>query len=256
MFRSSEIVVPPYDALSRQAVLAADAPRVAGFLGKRLAPQLALEIGSRLCTRIEGRAIKHDMGAAGVKVYDEFARVLRVETTVGDVSFFKHHRRLEHKGAAATRELALLMKSIHSLIDLCELLPGCSLRYLEFRSSLDDPGAGERDLQRLRQPRVGASPPVKGVDFVDATDHTLLRTLQRGESSTFTAGAARRPEPAPVHLSPAAMSRQLRRLRLPGPIGKLSRAYRHCLTRLRRAAIAAACSLTRFAIVPAMAAAR
>ncbi len=33
------------------------------------------------------------MGAAGVKVYDKFSRVLRVETTVNDVSFFKHHRR-------------------------------------------------------------------------------------------------------------------------------------------------------------------
>jgi hypothetical protein len=32
------------------------------------------------------------MGAAGVKVYDKFSRVLRVETTVNDLSFFKHHR--------------------------------------------------------------------------------------------------------------------------------------------------------------------
>ena len=40
------------------------------------------------------------MGAAGVKVYDKFSRVLRVETTVNDVSFFKHHRRVEHKGKA------------------------------------------------------------------------------------------------------------------------------------------------------------
>jgi hypothetical protein len=32
MFRSEHILVPLYDAISRQVVLAADAPRVAGFL--------------------------------------------------------------------------------------------------------------------------------------------------------------------------------------------------------------------------------
>jgi hypothetical protein len=112
MLRSRDILMPLYDAISRQAVLAADAPRVAGFLGKKITPALAQEIGSRLSTRIEGRCIKHYMGAAGVKVYDKFSRVLRVETTVNDVSFFKHHRKVEHKGATATRELAPLKKSI------------------------------------------------------------------------------------------------------------------------------------------------
>src|SRR5580765_3695042 len=179
MFRSREILVPLYDALSRQAVLAADAPRVAGFLGKKITPTLAQEIGSRLSTRIEGRCIKHYMGAAGVKVYDKFSRVLRVETTVNDVSFFKHHRKVEHKNALATRELAPLKKTIYSLIDLREILLGCNLRYLAFLSSLDDPSAGERDLQRLSQPRVGTDPSVKGLNFFSPADHSLLRTLQR-----------------------------------------------------------------------------
>jgi hypothetical protein len=181
MFRSEQILVPLYDAISRQAVLAADAPRVAGFLGKKITPALAQEIGSRLSTRIEGRCIKHYMGAAGVKVYDKFSRVLRVETTVNDVSFFKHHRKVEHKGAVATRELAPLKKSIYSLIDLREILLGCNQRYLAFLSSLDDPSAGERDLQRLSQPRVGTEPSIKGLNFFNATDHQLLCTLQRGE---------------------------------------------------------------------------
>jgi hypothetical protein len=115
MFRSERIVVPLYDALSRQAVLAANAERVSGFLGKKVTPQRAKEIGSRLSARIEGRCIKHTLGAAGVKVYDKFSRVLRVETTVNDVSFFKHHRKVEHKDGHATREWASLKKTITSL---------------------------------------------------------------------------------------------------------------------------------------------
>lgn len=251
MFRSREILVPLYDALSRQAVLAADAPRVAGFLGKKITPQLAQEIGSRLSTRIEGRCIKHYMGSAGVKVYDKFARVLRIETTVNDVSFFKHHRKVEHRGRVITRELAPLKKTIYSLIDLREILLGCNLRYLAFLSSLDDPSAGERDLQRLSQPRVGTDPAVKGLNFFSPVDQALLRTLQRGEFNIH--GWRRADLAARLHLPPSVLSRQIRRLRLLGLIKKVTHTYRYYLSRLGRAAIAAACSLTRFNIVPAMA---
>src|ERR1700680_5243740 len=48
MFRSQQTLVPLYDVLSRQAVLAAHAGKVAGFLGKKVTPQLAQEIGSPL----------------------------------------------------------------------------------------------------------------------------------------------------------------------------------------------------------------
>lgn len=79
---------------------------------KEITPQLAQEIGSRFATRIEGTCIKHRFGEVGVKMYDKFARVLRLETTVNDVSFFKHDRKVEHKDRHATRELAALKKSI------------------------------------------------------------------------------------------------------------------------------------------------
>lgn len=107
--------------------------------------------------------------------------MLRVETTVNDVSFFRHHRRVEHKGTTAARELAPLEMSICSLIDLREILLGCNQRYLAFLSSLDDPSAGERDLQRLSQPRVGTDPSIKGLNFFSSGDQALLRTLQHGE---------------------------------------------------------------------------
>ena len=144
MFRSEQIRTPLYDVISRQAVLAADAERVSSFLDKKVTPQLAQEIGSRLSTRIEGRCIKHYMGCAGVKVYDKFSRALRVETTVNDVGFFKHYRKVEHKDRPVTRELEPLKKTIYSLIDLHEIMLGCNQRYLAFLSSLDDPGGGAR----------------------------------------------------------------------------------------------------------------
>jgi len=55
------------------------------------------EMGNNFSTRIEGTCIKHRMGAVAVKMYDKFGLVLRVETVANDVSFFKHHRRVEHR---------------------------------------------------------------------------------------------------------------------------------------------------------------
>jgi DNA-binding MarR family transcriptional regulator len=254
IFRSPKILAPMYDHLSRQAVLAANAERVAGFLGKKVTPQLAQEIGSRLSTRIEGRCIKHYMGSAGVKVYDKFSRVLRVETTVNDVSFFKHYRKVEHRDRPSSRQLATMKRSIYSLPDLRQVMLGCNQRYLAFLASLDDFSSGERDLQRLSQPRVGSDPAVKGLNFFNPTDQQLLCALQRGE---FNIRGCRRADLSKhLDLSPSAMSRQLKRLRTLGLIKKVAHTYRYYLTRIGRAAIAAACSLTRFSIVPELAKAR
>ena len=129
---------------------------------------------------------------------------------------------------------------------------GCNQRYLAFLSSLDDPSAGERDLQRLSQPRVGTDPSVKGLNFFNPADQALLRTLQHGEFNIH--GWRRADLLARLGTAPSAMTRQLRRLRVLGLIKKVTHTYRYYLTRLGRAAIAAACSLTRFSIVPAMAA--
>lgn len=76
MFRREQTLVPLYDAISRQAVLAADALRVAGIPGKKITPVLALEVGSRLSIRIEGRGIEHTMGPARMRVDDEFSRAV------------------------------------------------------------------------------------------------------------------------------------------------------------------------------------
>jgi hypothetical protein len=48
-----------------------------------------------LC-QIEGTRIKHQMGPVSIKMYDKLRIILRIETTVNDVSFFKHRRKVEH----------------------------------------------------------------------------------------------------------------------------------------------------------------
>jgi hypothetical protein len=255
VFRSATTLKPLYEELSRKAVLAVKAEQVASFLGKMITPQLAQELGSRFTTRIEGTCIKHRFAKTGVKMYDKFGCVLRLETTTNDVSFFKHHRRVEHRDGHATRQLAALKKTIYSLIDLREILAGCNRRYLEFLSAIEDTSAGERDLVRLSEPQQDGERTIKGLNFFQRTEQRLLRALQRPE---FNIRGMRRAD-LKRHLPEFAnwrLSRQLHRLRTIGLIKRVTRSYRYYLTRLGRAAIAAACSLTQFNIVPALAHAR
>jgi hypothetical protein len=252
VFRSQATLKALYEQLSREAVLAVKAEQVASFLGKKITPLLAQELGSRFATRIEGTCIKHRFAKTGVKMYDKFARVLRLETTTNDVSFFKHHRKVEHRDRHSTRELAPLKKSIYSLIDLREILLGCNRRYLEFLSAIEDTSSGQRELTRLSEPQRKADRTIKGLNFFERGEQQLLRALQRPE---FNIHGMRRADLTPFvpEFSPPRLSRQLHRLRSLGLIKRITRSYRYYLTRLGRCAIAAACSLTQFQIIPALA---
>lgn len=252
VFRSSAQLQPLYEELSRQAVIAVKAETVSSFLGKKVTPQLAQEIGSRLSTRIEGTCIKHRMGSASVKIYDKFGRVLRIETTINDVSFFKHHRKVEHKDGRVTRELAPLKKTIYSLIDLREILFGCNRRYLEFLSSLDDHSSGRRALQKLTETKSDDKTKWRGFNFFDATEQTLLRAIHRPE---FNIRGLRRADLKRFlpSLSGSALSRQLKRLRVFGLIKRVAGTYRYYLTTLGRTVIATCARLTEFTIVPGLA---
>jgi hypothetical protein len=96
------------------------------FIGdKAISPIVAEyqdEMGNNFNTRIEGTRIKHSMGAVSVKMYDKFGLILRIETTVNDVSFFKHYREVEHRDGTKSKKMAAMKKSIYSLSPLKQML--------------------------------------------------------------------------------------------------------------------------------------
>jgi DNA-binding HxlR family transcriptional regulator len=69
-----------------------------------------------------------------------------------------------------------------------------------------------------------------------------IRGLRRADLTAFVPS-----------LSPAALSRQLNRMRRLGLFKRVASAYRYYLTRLGRAAIAAACSITEMHLIPVLA---
>ena len=252
VFRSAATLEPLYGQLTRELVLSVKAEQIASFLGHKITPQLAQELGTQFSTRIEGTCIKHRFGSSSIKMYDKFGCVLRIETTTNDVSFFKHHRKVEHRQGPPTRALAPVKKTIYSLIDLREILLGCNRRYLAHLSALDDFSAGVRALDKLTKPRSIDGKTVKGINFFDPIDDALLHALQ---NPRVNIAGIRRADLRPLvnGLSQARLSRQLRRLRDIGVIKRVAGTYRYYLTRMGRAATAALCRVTQSVIIPALA---
>ena len=75
-----EEVLPSLFTHAASAFAAEDVLR---FLGRRLHPALAAEVGTDARRRPEGWQIKHRMGRNPVKLYDK-GPVLRVETTINE----------------------------------------------------------------------------------------------------------------------------------------------------------------------------
>ncbi len=252
VFRNESRLKPLYAEISREAVLAVKAEQVSSFLGKKITPQLAQELGSRLSTRIEGTCIKHRMGSVSVKIYDKFGRVLRIETTANNVSFFKHYRKVEHRDGTESHELAPLKKSIYSLINLREILFGCNRRYLEFISSLEDHSDGRLALKKITEPKVENGTAWKGINFFDPKDQSLLRGIQRPEYNIRGIRRADLKKMNPM-LSDGMLSRQLKRLRVFGLIKRVAGTYSYYMTKLGRVAVATCENLTEFTIIPSLA---
>jgi len=251
-FHQASDLAPLYDHLVRSATHAVRADDVATFLGRRLDPRFDGELGTDFHTRIEGTRIKHYMGRAALKMYDKHGRVLRIETVANDVSFFKHHRQVEHRDGSTETKLAPLKKTIYSLPVLAKLLGASNRRYLEFLSALDDPSDGDRQLARLSRPVYDQNRSYRGINFFEETDLRLLFAIARGEYRIrgFQVRDLRRHLP---DRSGPQISRLLKRLRMHGLIKKIRQTYRYHLSRLGQRVVAAGLRLREFYIVPALA---
>ena len=96
---------------------------MATFLGRKLSPLYKGEIGNRFNTCIEGTRIKHTIGPVSLKMYDKFGLILRIETTVNDVSFFPHYRTVEQRDGRTVTQWARMKKSIYAEVTAISITP-------------------------------------------------------------------------------------------------------------------------------------
>jgi hypothetical protein len=252
VFTSQKKLAQIYDPLIRLAIHTIRAEHVATFLGKRLTPNFQNEAGNRFDVRLQGTRIKHTMGPVSIKMYDKFSLVLRIETTVNDLTFFQHYREVEQRDGQRVRKWAEMKRSIYSLPILQERLLAANWRYLQFLCALADPGVDLGPLNRITQPVQQNQRNYRGFNFLSAEDRSLLVTLLRGEFAIrgFANKDLRRYLPGRTS---GQLSRLLKRLRLHGIAQKIPRSYRYRLSTFGLTVTTLACKLKDLVIIPELA---
>jgi len=252
IFHRQEDLRPLYEALVRTAIHAVKPDHVATFLGRKLTGHDQDDLGHDFHTRVEGTRLKHHMGPVALKLYDKQALVLRIETTVNDVSFFRHHRTVEHRDGTTETKLAPMQKTIYSLAPLREVLSAANRRYLAFLSDLADPTAGVTQVERLAEPTRLDDRSYRGFNLCSADDLALFTALARGEwqISGFRNASLRRV--LPTYSGPQ-LSRVLKRLHAHGLIKKVGRTYKYYLTHTGQQVVVTALKLRELVVIPSLA---
>jgi hypothetical protein len=252
VFHRQSDLAPIYQTLVRTAIHSVKPDNVATFLSRKLHDNFADELGNDFHTRLEGTRIKHHMGPAAIKMYDKHQMVLRIETTVNDVSFFKHHRKVVHRDGTTEMKLAPVKKTIHSLGVLRELMSAANGRYIQFISDLDDPSAGMPSIEKLSASVNKNDRTYRGFNLFAPDDLGLFQALSRGEFniSGLRNSSLRRVIPEKTS---SQISRLLKRLHLHGLIKKVGCTYKYYLTDFGRRVVISALKVRELVVIPSLA---
>ena len=251
-FKFQRDLGPLYETIVRTAIHTVKPEQVATFLGRKLHGTYQGEIGNDFHTRIEGTRIKHHMGRVSIKMYDKQGIILRIETTVNDVSFFKHHRKVEHRDGTWEMKEAPLKKSIYSLPVLRELMGAANRRYLEFVSAIEEPTVGIKNLEKISEPASDGQRTYRGFNLFHGQDLKLFEGMVRGEFNIrgFQNRSFRMIMP---DKSGFQVSRMFKRLRMHGLIKKVGGTYRYYLTHLGQKVANTALKLRTMFLIPSLA---
>jgi DNA-binding MarR family transcriptional regulator len=249
VFKKQEDLQKIYDELVATAIHTVKPENIATFLGHKLDPRYLGEIGNNYNVRIRGSRIKHTMGSSSIKMYDKFSKILRIETTTNDITFFKHFREVVHRDGSTSHEMASLKKNIYSLSFLSEILKVSNKRYLEFISAFDNKEIGRKRLEKVTSSINESNRNYKGFNFFSKYDLTVLLTIIRGEFNIN--GFRNKNLQKLLGLTSSKISRLIKRLRVHGLIKKASDSYKYYLTKIGKETIIMAQKIKEQVLVPA-----
>jgi hypothetical protein len=238
-----------YEHLVRTAIHTVKPENVASFLGRKLHGNYQDHVGNNFNTRIEGTRIRHSMGPVAIKMYDKFALALRIESTVNDVSFFKHYRTVEQRGGTVQQKWATMKKGIYSLPALSQLLASANRRYLEFVSTFDDISSGVKLLTKITETVVEKNRPYKGFNLFTADDQKIFESIASGEFN-ISGFQNKNLKAKLAHKTTAQISNIIKRLRAHGLVKKIGHSYKYYLTKIGRYVITAGLQLKELFLIP------
>ena len=252
VFKRQSTLQAFYPRLLETLIQAVKPVDIATFLGRKLHGNYQGEMGNRFNVRWLGSRIRHQMGPTSIKMYDKFNIILRIETTVNQVSFFKQYRQIHHRDGSTSTRWAPMKKTIYSLPPLQETLLAANRRYLKFISEIATPEVGVAKLHRLAETKEINHHRHKGFNLFSQEDLSLFRTLLRGEF--FLSGFANKDlRQLLPNKNSGQITRLLTRLRVHGLIKKVGKRYKYYLTEFGRQVVVMALKLRELVVIPELA---
>jgi hypothetical protein len=242
-FRNADTLADLFPQLIRRGIETFGSEDVLRFLGHRvpaegrIPPNLKAEVTSDLKRRPEGIRIRHRVGRNTLKAYDKQGSVLRVETTLNEVSGMKSYRTAADD-SEGPRQWRPMRKSVAEMARRAELSQASNDRYLEALGTLPTDTPLCRVAERLCRPVESNGRRHRALNPLAAEDRRLLEAVSRGE--WLVAGFRNRdirqalsgdaPDPATRRRQAARVTRLLGLLRAHGLIKKIPRTHRYLLT--------------------------
>jgi hypothetical protein len=197
-----------YGRLIRHGIESLNSRDVLRFLGRRvergITPRLALEVTSDIKARPEGMRIKHRVGSNSVKMYDKQGTVLRVETTLNDVSELQSPRK--KKGKVVWEKMR---KGVADIQRRAEVSEASNQRYLEAMAVVEDSVPLKTLTEKLACPVVKQGRRARGLNLLSAEDAGLLQAV--GDGKFLIHGFRNKDLQAALFAKPAKDSQEQRR---------------------------------------------
>ena len=276
LFKDPEQLAALYPAFVHHGIMTFRTPRVMRFLGHQV-PVKSGKVNGRFkgpartdrLEHHEGVCLRHGVGINGIKIYDKFAQLLRVETTLNAPEVFKVYRKdpasgplkrlplpgnkkvpmkLPRKSLTTCvapqvvnppRRWQRLRRSVTDMPRRAEVSRAANRRYLEALASTRATEPLGAAVKNLCRPVHKDGYRFRGLNPLSPADATLLEILSRGDwtiNGLRNADLRKHLYPLPVR-SPeqarrrsAALSRKLRLLRAHGLIRKIQGSHRYLLT--------------------------
>jgi len=250
IFKKQEGPKSIYSELTATAIHTVKPDNIATFLGHKVDSRYQGEIGNNYNIRIQGSRIKHSMGKSSIKMYDKFSKILRIETTTNDISFFKHYREVEHRDGTRSMKYAPLKKNIYSLTLLAQLFKASNRRYIEFISAFDNKQVGRKRLNKVTKPKQGNNRNYRGSNLFSDLDLSLLLTVLRGEYNI--SGFRNKDIRSRLPFNSSKVSRLIKRPKVFGLIKRAGKTYKYYLTKLGKELIVTAQKIKEIILIPTL----
>jgi len=244
LFRDAPTLGRLYPSLVHHGLTTFFSPDILRFLARHvpasgvLPARLKAEVTSDIKTRTEGVRIKHRVGANSIKMYDKQGSVLRVETTINDVTGFKSFRSPQGQ-PKVEKDWRPMRRGIADLHRRAEISHAANHRYFQAMASVENTTSLGQLVERLCRPLVRNARRVRALNPYAHDDAKLIEAIGRGEFTIagfrnrdlrallFTDAADSNKE---QRRHAAAVSRKLALLRAHALIKKVQGTHRYHLT--------------------------